>query len=79
MKRVPDARLSSQVPHLEFDILKLFKGSSSGTRTASNTVTYLDRLHVEANCCTIAVSANVMDDQRSTSHSLGIVETTSPI
>ena len=58
IKRVPDARLSSKVPHLKFDILVLRKRSPSCMRGTVRAVTHLDRLYVEANCYIGGVSIN---------------------
>ena len=62
MKRAPDARLPSKIPHLEFDILVLFKGSLSSTRNAESTLKHLNGLYIETNCYVIAVSVDGIHD-----------------
>jgi len=77
--RVPNARLSSKVPYLEFDILVLSEGSPPCRRGMVTAATHLNRFHVETNRYTVAVSANRIHGCPLTNYSLGIVETTSPI
>ena len=79
MRGIPNARLSSKVPYLEFDILILPEGSPPCEGGMASTATHLNRFHVETNRCTVTVSVNGIHGYSLTYHSLGIVETTSPI